>query len=207
MSRQSLAGVALMKTVTTFYRRLFFVTRQLDTPVPILQSQLEIEMRLMTEQDLEAYLVFRRGQRLDRIRARLAAGHQCHVSWHKGRIVDAAWCATGRGPVPYFGRDLILDPAEVFIYDAYTLPACRRRRLFMAKFAHIFRESHAAGYKRNSGVVAPENRTSLAVMLRLGCEVAGLYSSLGLGPRRRIWRNPYNEQPLPLMAPLSSPGA
>ena len=181
------------------YRRLFLVTRSFDKPIPVLRSQLSVEIRSLEEQELPAYRVFRPAQRVDMIRARLAAGHRCHASWHEGRIVDAAWCAMGRGPVPYFWRDLVVGAGDVFIYDAYTLPGHRGHNLFMAKFAHIFRTCRDEGHTRNTGVVAIENRASLTVLRRLGCEKIGLYASVGLGPCRIIWQHPFGDEPLPLM--------
>ncbi|MCX7887542.1 MAG: hypothetical protein N3B01_09870 [Verrucomicrobiae bacterium] len=204
MSARNPAAVLAMKAVTTFYRRLFFVVRAFDRPIPKLHSQLPIEMRLLSEKDLHAYLVLRPDQKPEQIRDRLRLGHQCHVSWHQGEIVDAAWCATGLGPVPYLGRQLVLAPNEVFIFDAYTAPKHRGHNLFMAKFTRIFRLTRDAGYARNSGVVAVENRTSMTVLRRLGCEAIGLYSSVGIGRCRWIWQQPFTEEPLPLLCAARS---
>ncbi len=206
MSQPDPVATLAMRAITTFYRRLFFVVRALDKPIPELHSQLPIEMKLLTERDLDAHCVFRPDQKPEQIRNRLRAGHRCHVSWHQGQIADAAWCATGRGPVPYFGRDLIVGAGDVFIFDAYTLPSHRGHNLFMAKFAHIFRATRDAGYARNTGVVAVENRTSMTVLRRLGCEAIGLYFSVGLGPCRLIWRQPFTEEPLPEMVARNGEG-
>lgn len=48
MGARNPVAVLAIKTVTTFYRRLFFVVRALDKPIPHLHSQLPIEMRLLT---------------------------------------------------------------------------------------------------------------------------------------------------------------
>ena len=187
------------KIVTTFYRRLYFVTRNLDKPVPLLRSRLLVENRLLLEKDFQEYHIFRPDQKQELVAARLRAGHHCHASWHQGRILDASWCATGRGPVPYFGRKLVIREGDVFIFDSYTHPSFRGFNLFMAKFAHIFRTYSELGYRRNIGVVAIENRTSMTVLKRLGCEAVGLYSSIGLGPVRIVRCNPYRDEPLPPM--------
>lgn len=118
--------------------------------------------------------------------------------------MDAAWCATGYGPVPYLGRQLVLAADEVFIFDAYTSPPYRGHNLFMAKFAHIFRVTRDAGYRRNSGVVAVENKTSMTILRRLGCEAIGLYSSIGLGPWRIVWKRLFCAEPLPLLCAVRS---
>ena len=197
---EALAG----KVLTTFYRRLLFLTRSLDKPIPDLRSQFPVEMRLLTTRDLEAYCVFRPDHDTERIKARLVAGHQCHVSWHEGRIVDAAWCAMECGPVTYFGRDLIVGPGDVFVYDAWTLPSHRAHNLFMAKVAHIFRSCKAEGFARNVAVVAFENRASRTILRRVSCEEIGLYSSIGIGPWRIIRQQPFGNEPLPLMVVPSS---
>jgi hypothetical protein len=188
MSWQSSAGVIWMKVYTTLYRRLNYLVRDLSKPIPVLRSELPVEMRRLRESEIRGYLRFKPGQSEAQIHSRLASGHECHASWYEGQIIDAAWCSTTRGPVAWFGRDIIVREGEVYIYDAYTSPECRGRNLFMAKFAHIFRVYQDASLERANGLVAPGNRTSMAVMLRLGCEVVGHYKSIGIGPWRSVWK-------------------
>lgn len=192
------------RAVTVFFRRLYYVTRDLSRPVARLNSRLPIAVRLLEERDLEDYLLFRPSTGKNEFFSRISAGHQCHASWYDKRIVDVAWCTTGRGPVPYLGREAILDEGDVFIFDSYTHPDYRGYNLFMAKFSHVFRFSQESGFLRNTGVVAFENTTSLTVLLRLGCEVAGLYSSLGIGRSRIVWSHSATDRLLPEMrlAPL-----
>jgi hypothetical protein len=193
-----------MKVATTFHRRLIFMARSLVEPIPHLQSQFHVEIRRLTETDLPAYGALRPDQPLNRIRARLAAGHYCHASWHEGRIVDAVWCVSGRGPVEYFSHDIILKTGDVYGYDAYTLPSHRAHNLFMAKVAHIFREYQAEGFTRHTALVAPENRASRAILKRLGAWEIGLYSSVGVGPWRVIWQESFGDESLPLLCPMHS---
>ena len=187
------------RAVTVLYRRLYFVTRELEKPVPKLQSRLSVENRLLQENEVKDYLKCRPDQESRVITARLRAGCVCHASWYRGRIVDTSWCSTGLGPVPYFGRELVIPEGDVFIFDSYTYPRFRGFNLFMAKFAFILRTYSEQGYRRNTGVVAVENKTSMTVLKRLGCEVSGLYSSIGMGPYRAIWRRSFDTNPLPDM--------
>lgn len=200
MGRRKASQISFNRRVlTTFYRRLYFITRDLAKPVPPLKSRLAVENRLLKEEEIPEYRAFRPDQGTGIIASRLEAGHLCYASWYRGRIVDTSWCATGRGPVDYLGRNIVIGDGDVFIFDSYTNPRFRGFNLFMAKFSHVFQTSADLGYRRNTGVVAVENRTSATVLMRLGCEVAGLYSSAGLGPYRFIWRKSFTNEPLPAM--------
>ena len=199
-------AILAMKVKTTFYRRLFFMSFTLSRPIPSLRSRLPVSVTLMTEHDIPAYCAFRPAQNPEAIGARLTQGHRCYASWHHGEIVDASWCTDKCGPVPYFGSELCVAPGDMFVYDSYTVPSYRGYNLYMAKVTYIFTLCKAEGYARNVAVVAPENRTALTVLRRLGSQVLGQYTCLRVGFWKKIWQEPFSEEPLPQMLAPSSGG-
>ena len=89
--------------LTTFYRRMLFMSYQLDGPeIPIYTPSVPVEYAELQSSDLDAYLRFRPTGDINDLRERLAFGHRCFVCWHDGEIVDACWAATS-GSAPATG--------------------------------------------------------------------------------------------------------
>jgi hypothetical protein len=194
-------SVLAMKVVTTFYRRVDVMARALDG-LPSTESKLAARIAPLAPEELDAYMIFRPEQRADRIRARLAAGHRAFVVWYAGGIVHAAWMATGRVYVPYLRQDIALEPADVFTYDSFTLPAFRHHGLVGARIAHALRHYAERGFQRSLALVAVENRPSFLAVSAAGYRPLGRFLCLRVGPWQRIRAVAYGEERLPrLCAP------
>lgn len=196
------ADVALMKVVTTFYRRMVLVSRDLSGPLPEVSScSLPVKIKKATEEDLPAYRAFHPGRREGVIQARFARGDECFAVWDEGHIVHAAWVAAGRAYVPYLHRDLLLQPDEMYIYDSFTRPSHRRRGLCGLRGRYLLRHYHARGYKRALGLVALENKTAFAPVRSVGYTHVGMYTCVRLGPWQWHWQRAFGNGRLPALAP------
>jgi RimJ/RimL family protein N-acetyltransferase len=175
------------RVATTFCRRMLVGARELDRPIPNLQSSLpDARMAPLDPRDVAAYHSFRPDQSERNVRARLDAGHRCWVTWLGSEIIDANWTAAGRVPVPYLGYDVLLDDGDVLIYDSFTAPAWRRRGLYMAKSAYVLYQCRALGFRRIVAMIAVENKAPIAVTARLGLVPLGIYTLLRVGPFRTL---------------------
>jgi ribosomal protein S18 acetylase RimI-like enzyme len=195
-----------MRAVTTFYRRVVVLGRQLADPIPDVQPELPVRITPLSEQDIPAYRTFRPDQPPAAIAERLAEGKQCFAAWHEGQIVQAVWSATTRAHIDYLHRDMILEPLECYLYDSYTLPRYRARGLASARSAFVLRSFRERGYERSIGVVAVENKKAFGVWERVGYRPLGLYGCWRCGGWQRDWQETWGAQPLPkLVRPAGSP--
>ncbi len=188
------------KVLTTCYRRVVVMVRPLDRPIADRPPRLPVVISILGEDDLEAYRRFRPDQ-LERIlEARRVRGDRCFAAWHEGRIVHAAWVATGGVHVPYLRRDLMLQSGDVYIYDSFTLPAFRGHGLAQARSAHLLKHYRQLGYRRALGVVAVENKVAFRPALGIGFYPIGLYGCVRFGPWQWDWQRVWREEPLPRLA-------
>jgi len=125
--------------------------------IPVYRAQIDVDFRVLTKGDVNAYVQFRPKHGREDFERRLARGDRCFASWHEGRIVDAGWAATGAVFVPYLGRFMLLEPGDIYSYGAYTLPDYRVYGLYMARNSYTARRNQKEGFRRTIALVAPEN--------------------------------------------------
>jgi GNAT superfamily N-acetyltransferase len=190
--------VLTMKVMTTFYRRMVFVSRPIDS-IPDLKPRLPVIIRMITGEDLPAYREFSSFPSTDEIEARFERGHRCFAAFLDGRIVHAGWVATGRVYVPYLRRDLILLPGDIYLYNHYTLPEYRGYGLAKARGVHVLRHYQNEGYTRSSGVIAAENRAGFGPVKPTGYRPIGIYSYLRLGLWQHYWQQAWTDEPIPAL--------
>jgi hypothetical protein len=194
-----------MKVITTFYRRMILFQNLLSDDMPARETQLPIEIKPLTHQDLAAYQHLRPDQNLRDIQARLNRSDRCFCCWYQGQIVDAGWVANGQQVyIPYLNRAMVLDPGDLYNYDIFTHPNYRGHRLYAARSAFVSQYTWQEGFRRHVRVIAAENYVSLAASAVLGHESIGQYSCLRLGFCQLDWHRQWGEVPLlPLIESLS----
>lgn len=191
-----------MRVVTTVYRRVVLMARALvaiDGP----SAPADARVALLGEGDIDAYTRFRPDAGASQVERRLERGHRAYLVWVDDRIVHAAWVATGRVPVLYLGRDILLAPDELFVYDSFTHNEFRGTGRARARMERVFADYTHHGYRRCLAIVAAENVVGRLAMESGGYRRAGAYRCLRLGHRHACWPQPLNGQPLPALAPLT----
>jgi ubiquinone/menaquinone biosynthesis C-methylase UbiE/L-amino acid N-acyltransferase YncA len=170
----------------TVYRRVWTVERSLDGPWrPPPELPPTVELGELAEEDLEAHQRLRQDTGLQDLRRRFAAGERCFVARENGRILHAAWLATGRAHIEYLDRTVELAPGEVYVSAAFSAPDARRRTYSVAVADAIARRMREEGQRRLLGVVVPENLAGRRAFPRWGYRRLGWMRTLRLGRRRR----------------------
>jgi hypothetical protein len=78
---------------------------------------------------------------------RLRRGDVCFLAVDvAGRAVHSDWATTVRGHVPELEMDVLPQRGEVYLYDAFSPPEVRGRRLFGVVLDSMFRSLRAAGF-------------------------------------------------------------
>ena len=94
----------------------------------------------------------------------------------------------GAGPIDYLSRDLALQPNEVFVFDAYTLPTFRGRGLSPARALVLGQHFRSRGYHRLLTAVHPENAVGFRPLGKLGTKPVGMIGYVGIGGWRWHFR-------------------
>lgn len=190
--------VLTFKIFTTFYRRVVVVVQPIQTPVPELRAPLPLAFDRLSLDEMPDYHAFRPRQRAKVTRRRRSRGDECFVARHEGRIVHATWVATGRVHVPYMNRDLVLGGDEIYLHDAYTLPAYRGYNIAPLMFAHIMRHYLRRGFRHFLAVAAAE-KARRRFYEKYGGRVVGVYNCVRLGRWQAGWQRPSGDTPLPFV--------
>lgn len=196
-SGRRLTKVLTSKIFTTFYRRVVVVVHPIKTPVPKLSLALPLVIARLESDEFAAYDQFRPRQRAE-VKRRGLRGAECFVARHEGQIVHATWVATGRVSIPYLNRDLMLENDQIYVYDAYTLPAYRGQNIAPVMFAYIVNRYWELGFQQLVAVATLE-KARRRFYEKYGGSVSGVYSSLGLGRWQTEWQRPGSEAPMPFV--------
>ena len=203
-SRFTLKGAARefgARSLTMFYRRMLFLTYQLEgVRIPTYRPLVDTTFGTLSRSDVDAYLALRPDTRRSEVERRLARGDRCFVSRTGDRIVDACWSASGSVYVPYLSRFLNVPDGDIYSYDSYTLPAYRGRGLYMARNSYTAQANQAEGFRRSIALVAFENYSAWLILTRSGLRTLGAYHYLRLPARGIYWMTVEPGESLPLLS-------
>jgi GNAT superfamily N-acetyltransferase len=149
----------------------------------------------VTQAHAREYLAFRRGMRLAAFHDRLERGFECHAAWQSNRIASVTWTATTPRAVFWFlDAEFDLPPGQIYLFDSFTHPEFRGRRLQSLIFHEIRAKALSRGITRALTFVVPENRSSLSSRVRLGFRRTGLVWRVGWG--RFAWHGRRGDAPI-----------
>ncbi len=99
---------------------------------------------------------------------RLRKGHVCFLARAGGEVVHYTWLGFGQWSFPDIGVQIPLSETEAYLYDGYTAPAWRGRRIYPATAAVLLRHAAAGGIGRVFARVARRNPAGIAGLERVG---------------------------------------
>ena len=187
MPDEGRAHLLAKKVITTFFRRMVVVTKDVDRAAVERSADIDAEIRVLNPGEVSDYITFKPFQDRSEVEQRLAAGHQCFAAWYEGRIVHAGWSATGRAHIPYIHSDVVLGPRDFYIYDSYTIPEFRRAKLVMARSSAMHAHYSHRGFEKSYGVIAMMNQPGLSVLEPSGYRRIGMYGCVRMGPLHYTW--------------------
>jgi GNAT superfamily N-acetyltransferase len=179
--REGPRGVLFRTLERCGYRRLAWFARPLDPLRP--DARIAVEVARLDAGDVDDYLTLRPDARRGLPLERLQAGSLCFAARDAGRLVSVTWVATGR--VQLSAGELVLEEGEIFLYDSFTDPAFRGRRIQMAILASLLEYYRAGGWRYAVVMIVPENRASIRSRERSGFRRTATMHYLRLG--RRCW--------------------
>jgi GNAT superfamily N-acetyltransferase len=118
---------------------------------------------------------------------RFADGHACAVARQNAVIVAYCWLASTPVPVSEINHVVVPGPDDVYLYDAFTAPAWRGRRLFPALLSRLLAFASAQGRKRALIFADSRNTPSCRAIERAGFELVQAVSWLEVCRLARLW--------------------
>ena len=109
-----------------------FFERDLRAPMPPLAPLEGIVLREGSLADISLLDCLKdAGRQKKHAVQRLRAGHHWYVSVEKetGRLMSYRWASLTNAFIPEINRTIVLKPGEAYLYDLYTLPEFRRRKI------------------------------------------------------------------------------
>lgn len=121
------------------------------------------------------------------VHQRFETGRSCYTAWVDSQLAAYGWVSFDEEHIGELDLRLRLLPGEAYIWDCFTLPAFRRKRLFSALLVHIVRELQAGCLDRVWIGANLENVASQRGIARAGfLPVADLIVARALA-LRRVW--------------------
>lgn len=168
-------GVRLVarKLASRFRCEVLLYAYDLERELPEVESGLVLDLRPLTQDDVDAYVALRRDEHASTVRRRLRRGDLCMASWSGGRIVGAVWARFDRMWVSELGRSMSLEPGEVYGYASFIEPAHRRRRAASVLYLMTMQHLKGEGHRRVLGYVDKQNLAGRAPLWKLGFQYVG----------------------------------
>ena len=164
------------------YQREGWFERCLREPITPPRSGLDVEVTELREEDAEVYLDFRRGAKLEDFEQRMRQGCRCYCARYEGRLVAATWTLEGGGYVERLRRELRLRSDAVYLFDSYTLPQLRGRRLQDHLSVAILEDCRRRGFLTAVALIEPHNLSSVRSFERSGYRRTGTLARMRIGP-------------------------
>ena len=180
----------------------WIISYAIDPAAPLPRPQVDVEIRLLDPADHAAAEDLARIYRvpasaqgiLDRMRDR----DYCFAAYAAGSPVAYAWFSY-KDTVQEFDTDFLrLQPGEVYIHDAYTVPSLRGQSIFPLIKAHGAREmARLRGARSVLSYVKIQNKPSLRASRKLGGRRVGWFLYLRLFGRHMPLELRHKPRPIP----------
>jgi GNAT superfamily N-acetyltransferase len=140
---------------------------ELDRDVPAVASELALEVRVLSPDDVDSYVAFRRDEDAGAIQARLRRGDLGFASWSEERMVGDVWVRFDRMWVSELGRSFPLHAGDAYGYASFIDPEHRRRGAAGVLYEAAMRHVEGLGYRRMVVYVLRENVPGRAALHKL----------------------------------------
>lgn len=183
------------KLVSTFgYRRLLLLERPLGENLTRVEPRQRLDFGTLAVSDVDEHFAFRPELARAIILDRLRSAQACFCARHEGRMVASCWATKEPVWIEFLGCEYAVAPGEVYIFDAYTLPAYRGQGVAPALCMHQLSHFRQEGLRRAIRATLPENIPALRAHAKSGFRPYALLRSLKIGPWRFRVERPWQRR-------------
>jgi GNAT superfamily N-acetyltransferase len=172
------------------YRRLVLLERDLTSPEPQVATGLALGIAMLEPGEVDDYFAFRPEAPRELVLDRLRRAQTCFVARREGRIVSACWSSTEAAWSEFLRCEIAVAAGDVYLFDAFTLPACRGQGAAPALCMQQLRHFRRLGMHRAIRATLPENAAALRAHAKTGFRPYALLRTLRVGPWQATFRRP-----------------
>ncbi len=155
----------------------------------LLPSVEGLTMRQATRHDIPAFARIATPHAMNVFAQRIVHGRQCHVALdNAGNVVAYRWAST-EIDTALDHLAVALYPGEVYFYDAYTAPGCRRQGVMRRLRALQSQAMQARGFRRGITLIQQRNIPSLTLWQKSGAQRIGQAAYLKLLGKKFFWQH------------------
>ena len=173
-----------------FHRRYIFYFQPIDDPVLLHSCQIPFRLEQVKEKDISHLMKTRPGfYDLSFLRKRKKDGHICFLGFSGQQPIHIRWVYIRSIYLPYLNRTLILNPGDVYVDEAFTLPYYRQKGVY-SYAGYLMRHSlKGLGYNRLICMFASWDLSLQSQAERIGLEKVGEggYWNI-LGYKKYFWK-------------------
>jgi hypothetical protein len=166
----------------TVYRRLTLSAQEADS-IPR-REEPGVDIGFLEPGDIDEYLRLRPDESPAEVERRLASGQYCATVLSEGTLASIRWMSTAFAEFPYLGLRFELAEGVGYIYDVYTDPAFRGRRLQRTTTPSYEAFLAEKGVRTWLGTAWLQNPPGVALVKGSKFEGLGTVGCVRLGPLR-----------------------
>jgi GNAT superfamily N-acetyltransferase len=188
-------GVRSFAVKATCCSRLVLLERRLDEAPPSFPARPDLELGLLSADDVSEYVELVPAASARAVLARLRRGDVCFCARHQGRLIALGWAVLGKPRIPWVPSRPWLTSGHALIDGVFVADDQRGQNVWPVLGACAQRWLRDRGYRRTLLAVPPGNRASLRSAAKLGYRRSGVAYLVGLGAVRGL-----------ILAPAKPPG-
>ncbi len=177
-------GVRSFAVKATCYSRLVLLERRLDGAPPSFPARPDLELGLLSPDDVMEYVELVPAASARAVLARLRRGDVCFCARHQGRLIAVGWAVLGTPRIRWVRSRPSLASDDALIDTVFVAEDQRGQNVWPVLGAHGQRWLRNEGYRRTLVAISPTNRASLRSHAKLGYRRSGVAYVVGLGALR-----------------------
>jgi ribosomal protein S18 acetylase RimI-like enzyme len=172
------------------YRRMYLLERVLTESLAATPPPAGVTLAWLRRDQLDEFVGLRSLFTAAAIGARFDNGDVCLSARVDGRLVGAMWACVKRPYLQFLERDVPLAPGEVYLFDAYVIPAVRGRSIAPLLSSELLRHFQEGGYRRAIRATLPDNAPALRAHAKAGFHPYTRFGYVKLGRWRHDFMRP-----------------
>ena len=141
-----------------------------------------VDVRELEATDADAFVAFRQGPDAELFLTRLQRGQRCFAAFVGSRLASVSWAVRNQATLWALNADFCVEDGAAYIFDSYTHPEFRGKRLQSSIFERICEYCKDKNVGKVVTFVAATNTANLRSRARHGFAVAGEVRRFRFGP-------------------------
>lgn len=170
----------IINLILLFYsRRTSYVfEKEYKKNQPVKKSKIPINIRLLTNNDVEEYRNIRESNMKADIAPFLKRGDLCMCAEYEKHIISYVWSATKIGILPEHHLRFKIPKKCIYLYNSYTLPKYRGLGVSTEVMAKMELYLIEQGFEKQYNTISPDNIPSIRTVEKNNHKKTGILNTI-----------------------------